>query len=121
MKKELEQTLIKAYPNLYAEYKHGFAVGDGWFLLIENLSKKLEALILELPETRRSDFRITQIKEKFGMLRCYMFLCTPEMDKIIQEAEAQSTKTCERCGRPGEIKENNYWLKCQCDVCMLLK
>ena|SRR5271165_991269 len=125
MKQELEQALIKAYPHLYAEYNApssiGFSFGDGWFLLTEALSKKLEALILALPEEERKHYWARQTKEKFGMLRWYMSAQTAEMTQAIDEAEEQSAKTCERCGRPGEIRENNYWLRCECDVCLLLK
>ena len=129
MKKELEEILIKAYPNLYVDHdapktislmSYGFP-DDGWFLLIENLSKKLEALILAQPENERRKYRAVQAKSKFATLRFYMSAQTDEMREAINEAEAQSAKTCEKCGRPGEIVSSGGWLRCQCDVCRLLK
>jgi hypothetical protein len=122
MKKELEQELIKTYPNLYSELRYGFeGIGDGWFLLIEALSKKLETMILALPEVERLKHRASQCKSKFATLRFYLSAGTSEMYDAIHEAEAQSAKTCEKCGRPGEIRQNNYWIRCECDVCVLLK
>jgi len=130
MKKELEETLIKAYPNLYVSaidpsskslMRFGFSYGDGWFLLTEALSAKLEAMILALPEEERGKYKASQCKEKFGMLRWYMSAETDEMTQAINEAEEQSAKTCERCGRPGTIVPSGGWFRCQCDVCLLLK
>lgn len=58
---------------------------------------------------------VIQIKEKFGALR---FQGVPgENDAMrarISQAEAESYKTCEKCGKPGALRGGS-WLKTLCD------
>ena len=79
--------------------------GEGWNDLIFKLHYKL----LELDP----EYRIYQIKEKFGGLRYYI-----EGNKEAQDAtwvaEDESFKTCEVCGEPGELRQNRWW-KTLCD------
>ena len=60
---------------------------------------------------------ISQIKEKFGLLRVYMDDATDEMYKIIYEYQEKSSKICEICGKPGTTKEENYWINTLCNSC----
>ncbi|MEK7197881.1 MAG: hypothetical protein AAB648_00250 [Patescibacteria group bacterium] len=91
----------------------GFECGDGWFELINELCKKLKALDLK-------DFRVLQVKEKFGGLRFYVN--GVELDKadetyqLIDEAEAKSLTICEKCGKPGKSNEIG-WIRTLCDNC----
>ena len=71
MKEELEKKLVEKYPNLYKDYggdmtktcmHWGFAHGDGWYNLIDELSTKLEP----------HGIVAAQVKEKFGGLRFYV-------------------------------------------------
>ena len=39
---------------------------------------------------------------------------TPEMDAAIQAAADESTRTCEVCGAPGELRERNCWWAPRC-------
>lgn len=72
MKPELEQKLVKKYPKLYRDYGGnmmvtcmcwGFSCGDGWYNIINNLSKSLCEFNV--------DVIADQVKEKFGGLRFY--------------------------------------------------
>jgi hypothetical protein len=94
-------------------------VGKGWFPLVEELHKTLVEIDPE--------YEIHQIKEKFGGLR-YYFGCskgfgTPEsaaMQAAVRLAEGLSIKTCENCGRPGELRHGRHgrgWTLCLCDEC----
>jgi hypothetical protein len=49
-------------------FPHGFAVGQGWMPLVENLCTELDALF---GPDERDAFTFLQIKEKFGGLRVY--------------------------------------------------
>lgn len=54
------------------------------------------------------DYRLCQVKEKFGGLRFYTNVRgSPEnlVSRIIGYYEELSAKTCDVCGEPGEIKE----------------
>jgi hypothetical protein len=123
MKKELDEKLCKEFPLLYCgRYADkqttcmcwGFAIGDGWYDIIYDLSSKLEPLIAEMSEDGRP--RASQVKEKFGGLRFYMSSETDEMSKLISEAESASYITCEKCGAPGE-QRGGGWVKTLCDEC----
>lgn len=60
------------------------------------------------------DFKVVQIKEKFGTLRFYCAQTSSDIDGAIYMAETLSEQTCEVCGRPG-ILRNGSWLKVLCD------
>ncbi len=88
--------------------------GDGWYLLIEELTKKL------LPIVKREkikDWCITLIKEKFGGLRYYISCGTDEMYDLIHKAEKKSRKTCEVCGGEGRTIHGGYWYMTRCPDC----
>lgn len=101
--------------NEYLYRKHGngstgIYVNSGWFKLLFDLNKELEALI--------PDYRIFQVKEKFGGLRFYTaYAYSDEFEAIIEKYEELSLKTCEYCGRPGTINDTRSWIKTLCSMC----
>jgi hypothetical protein len=89
-------------------------VGGGWGPLIRGLDANLRAL--------DPDYRIGQIKEKFGGLRYYVdsFSGDTELaDKLVRAAEDVSFKICEDCGGPGDRSSTNkgFWIKTLCPRC----
>lgn len=60
---------------------------------------------------------IYQIKEKFGGLRIYTGGAPQKVADIIDQAEQQSYTICEKCGNPGEVRENGRWLFTLCREC----
>ncbi len=105
------------YPFLYEACKI-FECGDGWFHLINELSKDLEPLAKDLynPEEFSTPNAI-QVKEKYGLLRFYMSTETEEMSKLIRFAEASSAQICEICGKKGSPKHRNGWYATRCEEC----
>jgi hypothetical protein len=97
----------------------GFQCNNGWFRLLWDLSQGLEKLITEQYERRSSQMPyVAQVKEKFGTLRFYMDgNTTPEMEKLIAEAEAKSEITCEDCGGSGRCRSIGGWMTTICDAC----
>ena len=88
-------------------------VGPGWLPLIEVLDRQLRRL--------DPDYRIAQVKEKFGGLRYYIGTSddctnTDRMYAVIDAIESLSFRICEDCGRPGEIREGG-WFRTLCDEC----
>ena len=62
-------------------------------------------------------YRITQIKEKYGSLRWYDFGCTERMlREIIPKYDHLSARTCIRCGKPA-TKASTGWISPYCDTC----
>lgn len=92
-------------------YKDGyFPVGEGWRPIVEKLVKDIMTIA---PDTH-----ISQIKEKFGTLRFY---CSgdggDDVFKLIQEAEWESGKTCERCGTKENVATEGGWILTLCKKC----
>ena len=127
MKNAHIQALIKDFPYLYRNAREGkgsamywgFAVSDGWFQILYELSAKIEALALAgglEPESGKWP-AATTVKEKFGNLRYHLY-CTTELDfqKLIKEAAAKADVTCELCGKPGHMFTAN-WYYVRCDAC----
>lgn len=111
----LYDEMIREYPNLY-HFVSYIECGPGWFDLINELSKNLEKLIIELDVPEEEKPVATQVKEKYGTLRFYLSAGTKEMNKLIEKAELVSSEICENCGKPGEIKGFG-WCACLCDEC----
>ena len=86
----------------------GIDIMTGWRPIMERLLEQLEAEINAQPSMERDRFRILQIKEKFGRLTVYTADSTPDMDGAIQAAADESTRICEVCGAPGELRECNF-------------
>ena len=114
MHKILEKTLVKKYPNIFKDYGGditktcmgwGMTCGSGWFLLIDELCSKLSDQAVAL-----------QVKEKFGGLRFYLH-GTEEDQKVANDYEEKSLKTCETCGGPGEHQNDRGWLRTICEKC----
>lgn len=83
-------------------------VEDGWVPILDRLAADLVQM--------GWDRRLDQVKEKFGTLRFYVPQETEEMSRRIEEAEDESARTCEDCGRPGVLRFGG-WLKTLCDGC----
>jgi hypothetical protein len=93
----------------------GLEFKTGWRAIVIRLLDKLEAAIQGQPADLRDEFRIVQIKEKFGRLTVYQDRPgTAEMRAAIDEAGEASLVTCEICGEPGRLVERDaYWsVKC---------
>lgn len=84
----------------------------GWFPILYHTCVKLEALNQGKPENEQ--VIALQIKEKFGGLRFYLVLSTPEAEAVIDEAEAACWKTCEICGEPG-TQCGKRWIQTLCN------
>jgi hypothetical protein len=76
---------------------------SGWFALINELHSKL--MLVD------DNYRIFQIKEKFGGLRFYYSCSSPiheeAMRKVVSTYEKISYLTCEKSGKPGQLMKKN--------------
>lgn len=61
-------------------------------------------------------FRITDIKEKYGTLRLYCNGASDEVYKIVDKYETLSYETCIECGKPA-TKIKAGWISPYCDEC----
>lgn len=120
MRKELDDLLCQHYPDLFRD-RHldasescmakGFECGDGWFDLIDTLCHLIAS---KVKEGSMPPVVVRQVKEKFGSLRFYFRGGNEETYELRRAAEEQSARTCELCGKPGEISSATRSICCLC-------
>ena len=94
-------------------------VGAGWWPLTEALHEKLKAI--------DPDYKIVQVKEKFGGLRFYYETSQEDKDTwykmylLVSEYENESYRTCEECGSKENVTtatfERGWWIRTLCPSC----
>jgi hypothetical protein len=111
---ELEGKLKAEYPTVFQHLDNpgslmnfGIECGDGWFQVIWDLCRELEALGVVAE----------QIKEKMGCLRVYGYNLSTEAWDAIARAEERSERTCEICGKPGRLIPGG-WVVVRCPECV---
>lgn len=66
---------------------------------------------------------VVQVKQKFGSLRLYTNQYTPEIERIVKDAEEQCRHTCERCGsKDGSVERFSGtagWILNLCKPCQV--
>ncbi len=108
------------YPSLFRNNspRYGFSPEEGW-------KDILDKLFSELVKSKK-DFVLSQVKEKFGLLRVYIDPISDdetdlsEEQSIIYEYEVLSSKVCGNCGQQREEKvtfNHNGWIKSLCSEC----
>lgn len=120
MNQELEIKLHSKYPTLIT---NGINVGDGWYNILDILFKSFISYLKELEQNSvgTPSIQIWDIKEKFGGLRIYYTTSSEEptleivIYRLVSMAEQLSMRTCEDCGKPGEIINQNGWYRTQCN------
>ncbi|OYV28370.1 MAG: hypothetical protein B7Z79_13065 [Thiomonas sp. 20-64-9] len=121
MKKELDDLLCATYPKIFAERQkegslmhYGLTCGDGWFNLIDGLCAYLQWLTDDHGEPQVT---ATQVKEKFGQLRFYIagrHMATDKQRAAIDFTEFMSARTCDVCGKRGEIIKGGMPIVTRC-------
>ena len=129
--KRKNKELIERYPFLkphayycgyldYEDYQYQYTLLDempeGWrkrfgLLMCEMIR---EALI---KDGLLEEYRVDQIKEKFGQLRWYDSNSNNEVHKIINQFEYISEHTCIVCGKLDARMVNNGWMIPLCQKC----
>ena len=126
MRQELQDKLFEEFPELYGREDageafcllYGFQVGDGWYDLIREMSKKMMILV-ERAWKKEADlydfpFRFRKVKQKFGKLHCQMYASNAKMEDLLWDYEEKSAFVCEICGNPGKINRNAAWIETLC-------
>lgn len=75
------------------------SIPDGWQKAFgKQLSKDLKKVLKETKQLKT--FKITDIKEKWGVLRIYSTNCSDEVDAVLDKYEQLSMCYCINCGSP---------------------
>lgn len=133
MNRELQDSLFKKYPNIFAEKDlpctetcmcWGFQCGDGWYYLIDKLCSDIQKHIEEVQQKDCDtggfiqQLRCIGVKEKRGTLRFQVDVCDDYIHNLIVEAEAESAKVCEICGSRENVSQTEGWIKTLCERCL---
>jgi len=112
MNKRLEKTLIEKYQYMFCNDTFCFSCDDGWYYLLDMAFLKIKKA------DSNKEFRINQIKEKFGALRLYGHSENEKVHKIIANAENTSSYICEVCGKDANLcVSSGFWYKSLCPIC----
>jgi hypothetical protein len=115
--------MVKEYPDIFSQPFGGFAVGEGWFPIIEALVKMIDSRQRWLKEVSArfpdkykaaSPVVVSQIKEKFGGLRFYYDGGDEYISGLAAMAEVWADRSCEECGSPG-TRRGGGWIRTLCD------
>jgi hypothetical protein len=110
--KQMEEKFPKMFEHKYG----GFAVGAGWYPILEALCANIQSHI----DWRNRENEVVpqvvveQIKEKFGGLRFYYQGGDEQIHGMVRMAEAWAANCCEECCAPG-IRRNGGWIRTLCD------
>lgn len=92
--------------------------GKGWEKLYMPIFEYIENYNLDKNEENK--IQVIQVKEKFGQLRFYTNFVTPELKKLIDNAENKSWDICEMCGTEKYIGNTNHYISVYCIDCLKL-
>ncbi len=107
------------YPKMFAQPYGGFAVGPGWWPILEALCANIQSYTDWWNKNRETrpvveQVVVEQIKEKFGGLRFYYQGGDDQISGMVRMAEAWADRHCEECGKPGQ-KRSGGWIRTLCD------
>jgi hypothetical protein len=107
----------KTYPKMFISPYGGFAVGAGWWPILESLCANIQSHIDWYNKQGKdiAQVEVNQIKEKFGGLRFYYSGGDDEIHGMVRMAEAWADHSCEECGAPGQ-RRNGGWIRTLCDT-----
>ena len=119
-----EQHMKERFPKMFSQPYGGFAVGPGWWPIIESLCATIQSHIdwnnqraekyPELCYKQVPQVTVAQIKEKFGGLRFYYDGGNDIIAGMVSMAEIWAEHACEECGKPGQSR-TGVWIKTLCD------
>ena len=106
------------YPKMFAGKYGGFAVGPGWWPIIESLCANIQSHTDWWNKNREArpvikQVVVEQIKEKFGGLRFYYQGGDDQISGMVRMAESWASHACEECGAPGTLGGKG-WIRTLC-------
>ncbi len=134
MKIELEQRIASDFPFMRCANRNGdtdaigIFIDDGWYKLLNELCEKIAAVYRN--SGAGPDIIVEEVKEKYGGMRFeYHFSAHNQteptksvhkaIDDLVSQYENLSETVCERCGKPGRLREELPWILTLCDECLL--
>lgn len=110
------------YPKMFAKPYGGFAVGAGWYPILEALCSNIQNYLDWINKNHEkypvvSQVTVAQIKEKFGGLRFYYDGGDDEIQGMVRMAEVWAEHACETCGDTTFLGKSRSggWIRTLCD------
>jgi hypothetical protein len=113
------------FPKMFSEPYGGFAIGKGWWPIVESLCANIQSHIdwnnqraekyPELCYKQVTQVTVAQIKEKFGGLRFYYNGGDERINGMVRVAESWADHTCEECGNKA-TRQTRGWIKNVCSL-----
>lgn len=120
MNEQNTKELVDIFPELFEDLDprtppapFTFDCGDGWFSLLKELLKELKEVSIK----KNFPIKCFKAKETFGTLRFYTDGYECCVGDAIDKAVLRSSKTCEKCGEPAELRKRRSWYTTQCKKC----
>jgi hypothetical protein len=116
---EFVKRMEETYPKMFANKYGGFAVGEGWWPILETLCANIQSHIDWQNKNHEKhpvvpQVVVEQIKEKFGGLRFYYQGGDDNVHGMVRMAESWAANCCEECGAPG-VRRGGGWIRTLCD------
>ena len=112
---EFVKRMEDKYPKMFAQPYGGFAVGEGWWPILQALCANIQHYLNW--KNREGEVVpqvvVAQIKEKFGGLRFYYDGGDDRVQGMVSMAESWADKSCEECGAPG-TSGGQGWIRTLC-------
>ena len=122
------RSMEEKYPKMLAGKYGGFAIGKGWWVIVDALMGQIQWHIDNSIKNNKWDLEndktnvrpiiqqvtVEQIKEKFGGLRFYYQGGDEYIHGLVSMAESWAGIACEECGGIGEGRSGG-WIRTLCD------
>lgn len=110
------KNMEERFPKMFARSYGGFAVGSGWYPILEKLCANIQSHIdwKEKQGNAVPQVVVAQIKEKFGGLRFYYDGGDEYVSGLVRMAESWADIACEECGGAGRRRDGG-WIRTLCD------
>lgn len=117
---EFAKKMESNFPKIFNDPYGGFAVGPGWWPILESLCANIQSHIDWQNKNHEKhsvvpQVVVEQIKEKFGGLRFYYQGGDDTIHGMVCMAEAWADRSCEECGAPG-VRRGGGWVRTLCDI-----
>jgi len=122
------KSMEEKYPKMLDGKYGGFAIGKGWWIIVDKLMSQIQWHIDNSVKNNKWDLEndktdvrpiipqvtVAQIKEKFGGLRFYYDGGDEYIHGLVSMAESWAGTACEECGGIGE-RRSGGWIRTLCD------
>lgn len=112
LKADPEYNYVDAPDELYSD--PGVYLPAGWIDLFLACCEELRNILVQT--NRLNDFKLNQVKEKFGSMRIYPNFADSAINEVISRYEIISQFTCCECGKTATI-ESTGWVCPYCTEC----